>query len=671
VGNVSLYGYLQLLIYCEIVWLIFVPPAGKEMLGMCGICGKILLDETKRVSEEEIRAVNVLLHHRGPDEEGYFVRRHVAFGHKRLCIIDLATGRQPITNEDESCVIVYNGEIYNFPELRETLLKKGHQFKTKSDTEVILHLYEEEGENCVDKLRGMFAFAIWDENKKSCLLARDRVGKKPLYYALTPDSFLFASEMKALLIEPSITREIDLEALHYYLTFQYVPAPHSIFKSVKKLEAANTLIFQNGTVRTRRYWDLPYVPKMKITEEEALKRTDAMIDEAVRIRLLSEVPLGCFLSGGVDSSAIVAYMRRHITGDLKTFSIGFEEETHNELPYARKVAELFETKHQDFIVRQDAIDVLPKLVWHFDEPYADSSALPTYYVSKMTRQYVTVALNGDGGDESFLGYERYVGLPRLRQYMKIPRPLRILLQPFARSLFKTFPESTIFEKFFYANTFSLYDEARLYLQMMTVFREYQKEFLYGPLMREMLRMEAYEFPLKYYYDDLAETSVERKVRSDIMTYLPGALLPKVDRTTMANSLEGRAPFLDHCLMEYAAKLPTQIRFGDGTLKYHLKKVLKDKLPHDILWRRKQGFGVPVGEWFKKDLAAFARDILLSEKAQGRDYLNMKYVEKILKDHQQGRQNHHHRIWTLLCLELWFMTFIDRRDISSGPITLGR
>lgn len=639
------------------------------MIGMCGLCGIILNDESKPASPDEIRTVNQLLHHRNPNEEGYHIKGNVAFGHKRLSIFEGSAEKQPIINEDGACVIIFNGEIYNFMEIRENLVKKGHTFKTKSDTEVILHLYEDAGEACVEFLRGMFAFAIWDESKKQCFIARDRIGKKPLYYALLPDRFIFASEMKALMVVPGVPREIDLEALHYYLSFQYVPAPHCIFKSIKKLEAGHTLLYKNGDIQTRRYWDLPYIPKLKITEEEALKRTDALIDEAVRIRLTSEAPLGCFLSGGVDSSAVVAYMRRHIAGELKTFSIGFEEKSHNELPYARQVAQLFETNHQDFIVKPNAVDVLPKLVWHFDEPYADSSALPTYYLSKMTRQYAAVALNGDGGDESFIGYARYLGLPQLRKYMAIPKILRIAAQPFASALFKMLPNSALFEKLFYANTFSLYDEGRLYLQMMTIFRDYQKEAMYGDKMKLMAKTDAYQFPLQYYYDNLAEVSVERKVRSDIMTYLPGALLLKVDRTAMANNLEGRSPFLDQKVMEYAAQLPIEIRFGSGALKYHLKKVLAPMLPHDILWRKKQGFGVPVGEWFKKDLYKMAKDILLSEKARGRGYLKPKYISKILEDHRAGTQNHHHRLWALLCLELWFMTFYDRSDISLGHITL--
>jgi asparagine synthase (glutamine-hydrolysing) len=653
------YGYASLL-------LLILRGA---IIGMCGICGKILFNESKKISKGDVEAMNTLQHHRGPDEDGYFIDGNVCFGHKRLSIIDLKSGQQPISSFDDSCVIIFNGEIYNFPELRENLLKKGRKFKTKSDTEVILRLYEDEGPSCVHKLRGMFAFAIWDKKKKQCFMARDRIGKKSLYYTLLGDSFIFASEMKCLMVCPGFSKEIDYEAMHYYLTFQYVPAPKTIFKGVKKLEPGCSLIYKNGNVKIEKYWDLNYTPKMNISEAEALEKTDAMIDEAVRIRLISEVPLGCFLSGGVDSSAVVAYMRRHIAGELKTFAIGFEEQSHNELPYAKIIAEKFGTTHEEFIVRPDAMDMLPKLVWHFDEPYADSSALPTYYVSKMTRQYVTVALNGDGGDESFIGYERYTGLPKLRKYMSIPKPLRVMAKPFINSLFKLFPDTPMLEKLFYANTFSLYDEGRLYLQMMTIFRDYQLERMYSPEFKYLSGIDAYQYPLGYYNDALSDSIIESKVRSDIKTYLPGALLPKVDRTTMANSLEGRSPFLDQKLMEYAATLPMDIKFGTGVLKHHLKKVLKDILPHDILWRKKQGFGVPVGKWFQQDLFSFTKDILLSEKARSRGIFDMKYIEKIINDHKTNRQNHHHRIWALLCLELWFMTFMDSNDFINGPITL--
>lgn len=647
-----------------------MPPSSSERKSiMCGICGKILKNEDRQVDRKQLEAMNSLLHHRGPDEDGYYIEGNVGFGHKRLSIIDLAGGTQPITNEDDSCVIIFNGEIYNFPVLREELVKKGHSFKTHSDTEVILHLYEDMGERCVDKLRGMFAFAIWDKKRKRLFLARDRVGKKPIYYAETKEGFLFASELKALLTDPEISRDIDYEALHYYLTFQYVPPPFTIFKDVRKMEPAHRLTWSGGGLKTEKYWDINYTPKAKITEEEALEKTDAMIDDAVQVRLISEVPLGCFLSGGVDSSAVVAYMRKHITGDLKTFSIGFEEQKFNELPYAKQVAELFDTNHEEFIVRPDAIEVLPILAWQFDEPYADSSALPTYYVSKMTRQYVTVALNGDGGDESFIGYERYVGLPKLRQYMKIPGMIRKAAHPFIKALFSAVPGSTMAEKLFYANTFSFYDEGRLYLQMMTIFRDYQIERMYSKRLKYLSKIDAYEYPLQYYYDGNAEAEVEKKIRSDIKTYLHGCLLPKVDRTTMANSLEGRAPFLDQELMSYAASLPVEIKFGDGVLKHHLKKALEKHLPKDLLWRKKQGFGVPVGLWFQKDLYEFTRDLLLSGKARSRDLFDMKYVEKILEDHRSGRQNHHHRLWALVCLELWFQTFIDRPDITSGPLKL--
>ncbi len=639
-------------------------------MSMCGICGKIYFDAARPVEPEILKEMARLLNHRGPDEDGYHIKGNVGLGHRRLSIIDLVSGRQPVYNEDRTLVILFNGEIYNHRLLREELVNKGHHFSTRSDTEVIVHLYEELGPRCLERLRGMFAIAIWDDKAQQLFLARDRVGKKPLYYAHLNDAFLFASELKGLLAEPKISRDIDYKALHDYLTFQYVPPPATIFKDIKKLEPAHYLLLKNGSVETHRYWDLVYEPKTQITEAQALEQTFAMIEDAVKVRLESEVPLGVFLSGGVDSSAVVAFMRRHVTGELKTFSIGFEEEQFNELPYARQVAELFETKHEEFVVRPNTIEILPKLVWHFDEPYADFSALPTYYVAQITKKYVTVALNGDGGDESFLGYMRYRGFSAFNRYGKIPRPIRsLLIRPPVNLLCKIFPNSTFFEKAYYLNTASLYGPARLYAQTMVIFRDYMKEKMYAPELAYLAReYDSLDYTISRFNEPQAKNLVEKKVRSDIMTYLHGDLLPKVDRTTMAHGLEGRSPFLDQYVMEYAARLPLEIKFKNGILKYHLKQVLKDLLPHNILWRKKQGFGVPIGEWFKDELFDFTRDILFSEQARSRGFFNMPYVEKMLYDHRHNRQNHHHRLWALLSLEVWCRTFLDRKDISAGPLS---
>ncbi len=638
---------------------------------MCGICGKIYSDRNKKVEIEVLKKLMSLLQHRGPDEDGIYLKDNAGLGHKRLSIIDLSHGRQPISNEDDSLIIIYNGEIYNYREIKEELSAKGHTFKTNSDAEVILHLYEDVQERCLDRLWGMFAFAIWDEHNQLLFLARDRIGKKPVYFAELPDSFLFASELKSLLMEPSLERGVSEEAIHDYLTFQYVPYPDTIFKSIKKLPPGHYLVYNCGKAVIRQYWDLHYEPKREITFEKAKEETLALLEDAVKIRLESEVPLGAFLSGGIDSSAIVAFMRRHISGELKTFSIGFEEEEFNELPYARKIAEMFETKHHEFVVRPNAIETLPKLVWHFDEPYADSSALPTYYVSEMARKYVTVALNGDGGDESFCGYTRYCGFRPFQMFRRIPDPLRrYLLKPFSTTLFQLIPGSVFLEKLQYVTDVSLMTEEERYCQMMIIFRDYMKPLIYAERMMPMIKQKkSIQRTLNYMHSTNVREMIDRMTYSDIKTYLVDDLLPKMDRITMAHSLEGRSPFLDHRIMEFGASLPSHIRFKDKTLKYLLKAALSDILPHDILWREKKGFGVPIGHWFKQDLFELARETLLSKRAADRNLFNIKYIEKILNDHQRGKQNHHHRIWSLLNLELWFQTFFDRKDISPGPIVL--
>lgn len=635
---------------------------------MCGITGKINRDPRRPVEPALIRRMMDMIHHRGPDEDGLYAQGRAGLGHKRLSIIDLSSGQQPMFNEDGSICIVFNGEIYNFHMLREFLHKRGHTFRTKSDTECILHLYEDYGANCVNHLRGMFAFAIWDEGAQRLLLARDRAGKKPLFYALTDESLIFASEFKALLPDPSLKRDVDPIAIGDYLTYQYVPAPRTIFKQIQKLPPAHTLVYQNDLVQVRPYWELKYEPKLQISEPEAIERTVALLDESVKIRLESEVPLGCFLSGGIDSSAVVAFMRRHIAGDLKTFSIGFKEQEYNELPFARAIAQKFDTHHEEFVVEPDAMAVLPRLVWHFDEPFGDSSALPTWYVAEMTRRYVTVALNGDGGDESFAGYERYRGLPKLRRYKAIPHLLRRAMQPLIAGLYRLAPGLPLIEKANYVNTISLLDESDLYVEFMTIFREYQKALLMSADLRAVIgRHNAIDYFNEFYNHRNAVKPLDRKMHSDIKTYLPGALLPKVDRTTMAHSLEGRSPFLDHELMQYAAQLPVPIKFGDGTLKHHLKQALTGILPHEILHRRKQGFGVPLGKWFRGNMNEYLKDHLLSREFAGRGWFNMRYVRKLVRDHEKGRQNHSHRLWVLLMLELWARTFLDR-DPTAGPMT---
>ena len=643
---------------------------------MCGITGKVYRDVNRPVEAELIARMKQCMAHRGPDEDGAYLQAPVGFGFQRLAIIDVSTGHQPMTNEDGSVVIVYNGEIYNFQELREQLLAHGHEFRTQSDTEVIVHGYEQWGTDVCSRLRGMFAFAIYDRPRQRLMIARDRVGKKPLYYAVLrqgqPDeAVVFASEMKSLLADPAISRDIDLTALNHYLTYQYVPQPWSIFQQIRKLPPAHWMTFERGSTTTSAYWELDYLPKSGISEQEAIEGAIHHLDEATRLRLVSEVPLGCFLSGGIDSSLVAATMRRHITGDLRTFSIGFNEEKFNELPYAREVADLLGTRHQEFIVKADALSVLGKIAWHFDEPFADSSALPTWYLAEMTRQHVTVALNGDGGDESFAGYHRYKLQSGLERFYKIPRVARQLAQMGLGAVTGLGIGGNQLRRAHFLNGLTLESADRLYVHFLTYFTSYHKQQLYTS---DLLRAVGSDLESERLTEHIAEEfdmpdPIDRRMKMDILTYLPGALLPKVDRMTMAHSLEGRSPFLDHHLMEFAATLPAGLKMKDGQLKYILKQVGLRHFSEKFLNRPKQGFGIPMGDWFRGELKDFAHDILLSRKALGRGWFNAKYIQILLDEHTHNRQSHEYRIWALVMLEIWAQSFIDRPDPLQGPITV--
>jgi asparagine synthase (glutamine-hydrolysing) len=627
-------------------------------------------DPTNRPIDPEIlRAMNGLIQHRGPDDGGFHLAAACGLGHRRLSIIDLSTGQQPMANEDGSCWIVFNGEIYNHHELREGLLARGHVFKTRSDTEAILHLYEEKVERCVEDLRGMFPFAIWNERTQELFLARDRVGKKPLFYTQSGGQFIFASELKALLAHPAVGREVDPAALDDYLALQYVPAPRTIFKGVQKLPPAHTLTWRGGKVSLRRYWTLDYEPKTNISEADACDYVRELIDEAVRIRLESEVPLGFLLSGGIDSSAVVAFARRRFSGDLRTFSIGFEEASHNELPYARTVARQFGTIHEELVVRPEATLVIPKMVWHFDEPFADSSGLPSFYVAKMTRRHVTVALNGDGGDESFAGYTRYLGMPRVEAYRRIPRPLRAALGPLARAGHAALPFLPLLGAIDYLNERSLATPGRLYAYHMTIFHERERRrLLAAPLRQALDGRDALTELLDCFERPGLLAEVDRKMFTDVMTYLPGDLLVKMDRMCMAHGLEARSPLLDHKLMEAAARLPAELKFKGREQKYLLKKALEPILPREIMYRPKQGFAAPIGRWFRGELSAPLREVLLSDRARGRGFFNAGEVGRLVSEHLSGRVDHHHRLWALLCFEVWCRTFLDRSP-TAGPIVL--
>lgn len=634
---------------------------------MCGICGTVARHPQQRVDPDLIGAMCDTLRHRGPDDHGVYVDGPVGLGHRRLSIIDLQTGQQPMTNARGDLWIVFNGEIYNFQELRHDLKARGYRFHSTSDTEVIIHLYDAYGPECVTHLRGMFAFAIWDARRQRLVLARDRVGQKPLFYALTEHALTFASEIKAILKDHSLPRSMNLTAMYHFLTYQYVPPPDTMFQGVSELPPAHTLVYENGAVRLERYWDLAYLPKCDIDEREMLEQAESLIQEAVRLRMISDVPLGAFLSGGIDSSLIVAFMAQHSTRPVKTFSIGFEEKAFNELPYARMVAERYHTEHHEFIVKPNALDILPKLIWHFDQPFGDSSAIPTFYLSEMTGQHVKVALNGDGGDESFAGYLRYLGYAAARYYRQIPRPLRsAVLRPMidrlaGSSLARQVAPKTIRRAKFLSDL-SFKPEEELYARTLVIFdNDLKPEMLSADLRRQCADTNSLDYMFRYFQSDQVDNLVDRMLYSDVMTYLPGDLLVKVDRATMAYGLEGRSPFLDHQVMEFAATLPHQYKLHGTSLKYALKKLGERWLPKTILYRQKQGFGVPIGEWFQHELRDMVHDTLLASSLAADGLLHGPAIARIVREHQSGARNHYHRIWVLLNLELWYRRCIRQTD----------
>lgn len=627
---------------------------------MCGIVG--IVDPQKRaIDEQTLARMCDAIRHRGPDEEGKYVREGVGLAMRRLAIIDLKGGQQPIHNEDRTVWIIFNGEIYNYRELRAHLEKLGHRFYTNSDTEAIVHAYEQYGADCPKHLRGMFAFAIWDENKQELFLARDRVGKKPLLYAQVGGKLIFASEFKALLLHPEISRDVNFEAIHHYLSFMCVPAPLTAYRAIKKLEPAHTLRFtRDGEVKLERYWQPDFAKKQRITEEEAGERAIEILREAVRVRLISEVPLGAFLSGGIDSSAVVALMSEEAGEPVKTFSIGFEEQDFSELEHARRVARHVGADHHEFVVRPDALEVLPTLIEHYGEPYADSSAIPTYYVARETRRHVTVALNGDGGDECFAGYERYAAMRLAEAYSRIPRAIRQgMIEP-AVNLFpvpeKRRSRARDLKRFLEAASLPTVDR---YMRWVSVFESRAKEALYSEgFRREVASRPSSDFIAPWFRRANGAGVVDAALFADTMTYLPNDLLVKVDIATMAVSLEARSPFLDHHVIEFAASLPEEFKLRRLTTKYLLKRVLGRLLPEENLHRRKMGFGVPLSHWFRGRLRPFLEATLLCERAMRRGLFKPEAINRLVTEHVNGQRDWSHQLWTLLMLELWFERFID-------------
>lgn len=622
---------------------------------MCGIAGKYSLDG-QPVDRALLHKMAAVMVHRGPDDEGVYAHGPFGMTMRRLSIIDLVAGHQPLCNEDGSIWIAFNGEIYNYLELREELLARGHQFKTATDTEVIVHLYEEQGEKCVQQLRGMFAFAIWDEKAQTLFLARDRLGKKPLYYAFAPGrALVFGSELKAVLQDETIGRTIDLEALDQYVSFLYIPTPASIFKEVRKLPAGHSLLCTPRGIAIREYWDIP-LHQEETPRQTVLDRFGELLTEAVRIRLRSDVPLGAFLSGGVDSSTVVATMAGLLERPVVTASIGFNEEGYSELPYAGLVARHIGSEHHERVLASPSPELIQTLVWHLDEPFADSSAIPTYFVSMAAREHVKVALSGDGGDELFAGYARH-------RIEGIEHTIRRAAGRFgARGLARA------------AALLPSWTKGRNSLLNLALPAEdaCAKKFYFTPQVPQLkadlyapwFQAEATRFdslaPFKRAFRN-AETAdpLSRILYVDLKTYLTDDILMKVDRMSMAHSLEVRVPLLDHRLVEFVASLPTLWKLNGQTTKVLLRTALDGRVPRKAFDREKHGFNSPIGQWLRNDLAGYVEETICSRRAMERGYFDPQVVRRLWASHCQGRGNFEHEIWMLLALEVWHQTYVDQ------------
>ena len=628
---------------------------------MCGIAGfadavtHADASAPERIAADTrlVRAMCSVIRHRGPDDEGVRVEAGVGLGMRRLSIIDLATGHQPIGSEDGAVQVVFNGEIYNFGELRAELTRAGHRFATTTDTEVIVHGYEQWGRGVFERLRGMFGIALWDSRARALWLARDRVGIKPLYYTEHTGRLFFGSELKSLLAAGAVARAIDPQSLAHYLAFLYTPPDRAIFEGVQKLPPGHLLCWRDGHASLTSFWTPPTDEALRLDETEAEEMLLARLRDAVRSHLMSDVPLGAFLSGGVDSSVVVALMAEASSRPVKTFSIGFDEPAYDELDAARLMAQHVGAEHHEFIVRPDALAIVDQLVAHFDEPFGDPSAIPTWYVSELARQHVTVVLSGDGGDELFAGYDRYVPHAQVTRFDTLPLPGKRTLAGLAA---RTLPHGARGQRFL---RHVAGDEESRYIESVSFFGPDDRDALFDRGFQAHGAM-APEDRMRARFAHVRHLPlVSRMMQVDFGTYLPDDVLTKVDRMSMAHSIESRVPLLDHHLAEFAMRLPVALKLRDGQRKYLLKRVAARLLPSALLHRRKQGFGVPLGVWFRGKLRSAFQDVLLSPRARQRGYFQAREVQRLLDEHLTGRRDHDFRLWQLLMFELWHRKYLDR------------
>ena len=632
---------------------------------MCGITGGIWTNPQRVIEERVLERMTNILRHRGPDDQGRYVSQYkhqppydampgVALGHRRLSIIDIEGGHQPLSNEDRSVWVVFNGEIYNYESLRNRLEGTGHSFRTRSDTEVIVHLYEDEHTNCFAHLNGMFAIGIWDANRRSLVLARDRLGQKPLVYRVEPDRLTFASELKSLLEVPGVRRDIDPGAVDEYLTYGYVPHPNTIFRGIRKLPPAHYAVFQDGRFQIGSYWDPKFETEGQGNLSEYMEKLRELLRSSVELRMRSDVPLGAFLSGGMDSSIVVALMQSIRNSSIRTFSIGFPVPEYNETVYATEVAQQLGTEHHEYQVVPDCVAILPKLIWNFDEPFADSSAIPTWYLSQWTRDSVTVALTGDGGDELFAGYPRYRAVQLGAWIDSLPWPVRSSLAHRLWTRLPASPRQKSLRRRFKRFTSAIgLPPMQRYLEWIATFHEAQRASLYTTdFLGELPESDPADFLRPAWNRCKGRDLVSAASLTDMVTYLPCDLMTKVDLASMAHSLECRQPFLDYRLVELAIEMPIQMK----TRYYRGKRILWEAfghhLPPSIGRRRKMGFGVPLDHWFRNELREMVPDLLLDATARSRRMFQSEEITRLVQDHVTGTFDHSQRLWALLVFELW-------------------
>ena len=631
---------------------------------MCGIAGVFHYGDSGSPDRDLVLRQIGVLRHRGPDDQDLWCEGPVALGHRRLSIVDLSPGgHQPMPNEDGSLWVTYNGELYGWPEIKSWLAARGHRFRGHSDTEALLHLYEEHGLGLFERLRGMFAFGLYDRARRRLVLGRDRMGIKPLYYHDDGRRIAFASELKALALDPAVPREADPRAIADYLTFQYVPAPGSILTGVKKLPPAHYLVCDAGGVRVERYWSLPIEPVRGGSEEHYRERLRALLAEAVRLRLVADVPLGAFLSGGIDSSIVVALMCQAVGEPVKTFSIGFEEEDFSELSHARRVAQHLGTDHHELIVRPRALELLPRLVWHLDEPFADPSMIPTAYLSEMARRHVTVALSGDGGDEGHAGYTTYQWARQYAGVDRVPRALRRIAASGARWLHA---DHRLGRKLRRVGL----DVVDRHLDVMAYFPPHDLARVLSPALRRELGAHDPFAAARAAHRRAADAAgdIPALLHLDATTYMIDDVLVKVDRTSMMHSLEVRVPLIDHKVLEFVATLPFEYKLRGRVGKWLLRECVRDLLPAEILSRGKQGFGVPLEHWFGAEFGRLAREVLYDRRARERGWLDPGGVEEVLEAKGLRDERRVRQVWALVCLELWAQTYLDRpRESLDRPL----